>query len=495
MADRRLTALACAVLLAGCNLTPEFRQPEVPVPVGFKQAALELPPEERGSWKLAEPAEDQPRGEWWKVFRDPVLDRLIADANADSPALAAAVARVTQARALLGISKADRIPEVSAGVGFFNSRFAPSSQGLPPDTPMPARTVWRAQASLNYEFDLFGRISSNIAASTKDLAGQEATYRSVVLTLHADIARTYFELRETDRDVALLTEGVRLREAALKLLQARYDAGAIGALDVTRARAELAVTTSELQAARGRRERLETALAVLVGRPPSALDVDVSSAAGHVPAVPPGLPSSLLERRHDIVAAQASLEAANARIGVAKAAFFPRVQLTALGGFEADELGDVFKWNSRTWILGPFFGPLISVPILDGGRNRANLERVRAQYEEAVANYRQRVLVAFGDVEDSLAGLRALAGQSRALSDALEAVRRATGIAQARYDAGAVGYLDVIDAQRTQLDTERQANRVLGAQVQGTVALIRALGGGWGDRRPQDDEPERTAGR
>jgi multidrug efflux system outer membrane protein len=481
MADRRLVVAACALLLAGCNLTPKFEQPKVEVRGGFKQAALELPPEKRGSWKLAEPAEAQPRGEWWKVFRDPVLEQLIADANAASPALAAAASRVTQARALLGISKADRSPELSAGVGFFNSRFAPSSQGLPQNTPMPVRTVWRAQASFSYEFDLFGRVSSNIAASKKDLAGQEAAFRSVTLTLHADIARTYFQLRETDRELVLLLEGVRLREASLRLLQARYDAGAISELDVARAKAELAVTKAELQAARGVRERLETALAVLVGRPPSGLEVDPSAAANHIPAIPAGLPSSLLERRPDVVAAQAALEAANSRIGVAKAAFFPQVKLTAIGGFEADELGDVLNWNSRTWILGPFFGPLISVPILDGGRNRANLERVRAQYEEAVANYRQQVLVAFGDVEDSLAGLRSLDGQARALSDAVDAVRRATRIAQLRYDAGAVGYLDVIDAQRSQLDAERQANRVLGAQAQGTVALIRALGGGWGD--------------
>jgi len=486
MADGRMLAAACALLLAGCNLTPKFQQPQVEVPGAFRQAALALPPEERGSWKRAEPAEAQPRGEWWKTFRDPVLDQLIADASAASPALAAAASRVTQARALLGISRADRSPELSAGVGFFNSRFSPSSQGLPQDTNMPSRTVWRAQGALSYEFDLFGRVSSNIAAARKDLAGQEASFRSVTLALHADIARTYFQVREADRDVVLLMEGQGLRRAALRLLLIRREAGAISEFDVTRAQGELAATTAELEAARGVRDRLETALAVLVGRPPAALAVAPQAPAYRIPVIPPGLPSSLLERRPDVVAAQAALEAANARIGVAKAAFFPQVRLTAVGGFEADELGDVLKWNSRTWILGPFFGPLIAVPILDGGRNRANLERVRAQYEEAVANYRQQVLVAFGDVEDSLAGLRSLDGQARALFEAVDAVRRATRIAQARYDAGAVGYLDVIDAQRTQLDAERQANRVLGAQAQGTVALIRALGGGWGDGKTGD---------
>jgi multidrug efflux system outer membrane protein len=372
------------------------------------------------------------------------------------------------------------------GVGPINTRSSPASLGLPAGTDVGSRTLWRAPVVASYEVDLFGRVKDSVAAAKKDLAGQEATYRSVELALQADIARTYFEVREADRDIVLLLEAVRIRKASADLLAARLEAGAVGEFDVSRARAELAITQSELEAARGRRDRLESALAVLAGRPPSAVTVDVSVAERKVPAIPAGLPSSLLERRPDVVTAQAALEAANKRIGVAKSAFFPSLRLTGTAGFEADELGDVFRWSSRTWFLGPFIGTILSVPVFDGGRNRAGLERAKAEYEEAVARYRQQVLVAFGDVEDSLAGLRALDAQSRAMGQAVESVRRASRIAQARFDAGAVNYLEVLDVQRTQLDAEREANRVSGARLLGTVALIRALGGGWGEGKPAD---------
>jgi len=487
MSEIRAIALAAALVVSGCtSLAPKFEQPSVETPDAFRQAALALPENERGSWKPAEPAEAQPRGEWWKVFGDPVLDQLITEATKGSPALAAAAARVSQSRALLGITSSEGGVQLSGGAGPVNTRSSPGSLGLPPGTDVSSRTLWRAPLIANYEVDLFGRIRDGVAAAKRDLAGQEATYRSVELALQADIARTYFEVREADRDIVLLLEAVRVRQATRDLLAARLAAGAVGEFDVSRATAEVALAQAELEAARGRRDRLESALAVLTGRPPSAVAVSVRAAERKVPSIPAGLPSSLLERRPDIVAAQTALEAANKRIGVAKAGFFPSLKLTGTAGFEAEELSDVFRWSSRTWFLGPFIGSILSVPILDGGRNRAELERAKAAYEEAVARYRQQVLVAFGDVEDSLAGLRALDAQSRAVTVAVEAARRAGRIAQARFDAGAVSYLDVLDVQRTQLDAEREANRVAGQQVLGTVALIRALGGGWG-------EPVKTA--
>ena len=484
MRDRTPLALTLALTLAGCSLAPRFEQPRTEVPESFRHAALALPDAERGSWKRAEPAEAQPRGQWWKAFGDPVLDQLVTDATGGSPALAAAAARVTQSRALLGITASEGSVQASVGVGPVNSRSSPGSLGLPPGTAVGSRTLWRAPVVASYEVDLFGRIKDGVAAAKKDLAGQEAAYRSVELALQADLARTYFDVREADRDIALLRDATALRQASLDILAARLAAGATGEFDVTRARAELALARSELEAALGRRNRLESALAVLAGRPPSALSVSATTAVARVPVIPAGLPSSLLERRPDVVGAQAALEAANSRIGVAKSAFFPSLRLTGTAGFEAQDLGDVFRWSSRTWFLGPFIGTILSVPVLDGGRNRAGLEKAKAEYEEAVARYRQQVLVAFGDVEDSLAGLRALDAQSRAIAGAVDSVGRAARIARARFDAGAIGYLDVLDAERTRLETEREANRVAGARMTGTVALIRALGGGWGDVVP-----------
>lgn len=467
--------------LAGCSLAPKFEQPAVQTPDAYKRAAIDLPVEERGSWKPAEPAERDPRGEWWKAFKDPVLDRLVTEAVADSPSLQAAAARVKQSRALLGVTEADRGVAVTAGFGPFNTRPSPGSLGLPPGTGVASRTLWRAPLTVSYELDLFGRVKDNVKAAKSDLRGAEATYRSVTLALQADVARTYFQLREIDADIAILVGTIKLREDAVRLLRSRFEAGAISELDLARARTETASARTLLEADKGRRAQLENALAVLVGKPPAAFGIDAGEPVRFAPGVPPGVPSALLERRPDIVRAQTALIAANARIGVAKAAFFPSIRLTGQGGFESDELGNLFRWSSRTWFLGPFLGGLVSLPILDGGRNKANLARSKADYEEAVGNYRQQVLLAFGDVEDSLAGLRSLAGQEAANAEALDAITRASKISRLRYDAGAVNFLDVIDAERSRLDIARDSNRIVSARVQGTVALIRALGGGWGD--------------
>lgn len=469
------------VALSGCSLAPKFQQPSVQTPDAYKRAALELPVGERGSWKPGTPAERDPRGEWWKTFKDPVLDRLVTEAVADNPGLQAAAARVRQSRALLGISAADKGVSLTAGFGPFNAKPSPASIGLPPDARTSSTTLWRAPLVASYELDLFGRVKESVNAAKSDLRGAEATYRSVTLTLQADVARTYFQLREVDADIAILADTIKLREEGVALLRHRFEAGAIGELDLARARTETATARTVLESDKGRRAQLENALAVLVGKPPAAFGVASGEPVKYAPDIPPGMPSSLLERRPDIVSAQTALVSANSRIGVAKAAFFPSIKLTGQGGFESDELSDLFRWSSRTWFLGPFLGGLVSLPILDGGRNKANLERSKAQYEEAVGNYRQRVLTAFGEVEDGLAGLRSLSGQEMANREALDAVGRAATISRMRYNAGAVSFLDVIDAERSRLDIERDTNRIISARVQGTVALIRALGGGWGD--------------
>lgn len=492
MVERRLIPMMAALALAGCSLAPKFEQPKVATPDAYKQEAMVLTDAERGTWKVGEPAESQPRGEWWKAFGDATLDQLEAAAMAENPGLQAAAARVLQARAVLGVTEADRVPQVSVGVGPFNQRSSPAALGLPPGADGASRTLWRANAVASYELDLFGRVKNSVGAARRDLEGTEATFRSVTLALQADVARTYFELRETDGDIALLKEGVRLREATLKLNDARYQAGAVGELDVARSKAELAVTRTELAAAEGRRAKIENALAILLGKPPANFSLAATALPPAVPSIPAGLPSSLLERRPDIVAAQRALVSANARIGVAKAAFFPQIRLTGQGGFESDEMSDLFRWSSRTWFFGPFLGALISVPILDGGRNRNELARVKAVYEESIGNYRQKVLTAFGDVEDSLAGLRSLHGQAAANQDAVAAAKRAAQLAQIRYDAGATSYLEVIDAQRTALDVKRDENRIRGARATGTVALIRALGGGWGNL---PEAPEKVSAR
>lgn len=478
----RKSAIAiAAALLAGCSLAPPLETPQVDTPAAWKQA---LPEAERGSWKVGEPAEAAPRGEWWKVFNDPVLDALEAQAAAANQNLAVAAARVKQARAVVGVAQADRIPQVSGGVGPYRFKPSGASQQLPEGQDVSPYTVWRGVLTFSYEVDLFGRVANNVEAARGDAESAEASFRSVLLALQADVAQTYFALRQADAELAVLRETVALRRESVKLLQRRFDLGDISELDLARAKTELATTQSDALALERARAQLEHALALLTGRAPSALDVAGAPLRTDVPAIPPGLPSALLERRPDIAAAQYRMAAANARIGVAKAAFFPVLSLTGYGGFESADLGDVFQWSSRTWLLGPLFGTILSMPLIDGGRNQANLDRSLAVLEESVASYRQTVLGAFTEVEDQLVSLRTLAGQAEATRDSVGSARRAFEIADSRYRNGASSFLEVIDAQRTLLAIQRLDTQIHGARAISTVALVRALGGGW-DAPPQ----------
>jgi len=338
-------------------------------------------------------------------------------------------------------------------------------------------SLYRAPLSASWEIDLFGRIAANAEAASRDADAAQAAYRSVDLVLLADIAQTWFALRETDAEIDLLRETVALRAENVRLLQARYDAGDIGEVDLARARAELAVTQSEAAGLERTRAALEHALAVLTGRAPGNVEIAAVPLATDLvlPVVPPGLPSVLLERRPDVVAAQHAMLAANARIGVAKAAFFPALPLTGALGYESGELSNLFQWSTRTWLIGG----LLSMPIFDGGRNRANLERSEAALEQSVADYRSSVLRAFADVEDSLAGLRVLAVQAARQGEARAASERALQLADTRYRNGYTSYFEVIDAQRALLAAQRAETQIRGARASATVALIRALGGGW----------------
>ena len=466
----RATFVVSLLFLAGCSLAPTLEQPSVEAPGQFK----ELTPEERGHWKTAQPAEAQPRGEWWRAFGDAQLDALEREAIAANQSLKAAAARVEQARALVGVAHAERTPRVDAGFG--PSRIKPS--GAPPST------AWRGLLTVSYEVDLFGRVADGIAAARSDFEGIQAAFQSVQLALQADVAQTYFATRQADDELDLLRNTLKLREESVRLLQRRFDLGEINELDLSRARTELATTRSDAIALERRRAQLEHALAVLLGKAPAAFRLEPAPLADRMPSIPAGLPSALLERRPDIASASRAMAAANARIGVAKAAFFPVLNLTAQGGYESRELSDLFNWSSRTWALGPLFGTVLTMPLFDGGRNQSNLERSYAVLEENVAGYRQQVLVAFADVEDSLVDVRTLDEQGQATREAVDSAGRALAIAQARYRAGATGYLDVIDAQHSLLSVQRLETQIRGARAGSTVALIRALGGGWDGAAP-----------
>jgi multidrug efflux system outer membrane protein len=493
----RFASVLAALLLSACA-APAFHQPAVSTPAAFKEAQVTpaaSPDVVRSAadgttWKTAQPAENQPRGEWWKAFNDARLDSLIAQATASNQNLSVAAARVKEARAIAGIAEADRIPQVGLGVGAQRAQSAPLEAGVTPGSRISPVTSYRASLSASYEVDLFGRVSSNVAAARGDAAASEATYRSVLLSLQADVAQTYFRLRSLDAEIATVNQTVRLREESVRVTGRRFELGDIGEFDLSRAKTELATSRAEAIGLQRQRANAEHALAVLLGQPASNFGAasDPLEATASLPLIPAGLPSALLERRPDIAGAQRTMEAANARIGVARSAMFPALSIGADGGGVGSSFADVFKWSSRSWLLGA----ALSMPLIDGGRNRSNVVRSEAALEEAVGSYRQSVLSAFAEVEDNLAGLRVLAGQGAEIEQAVLSARRSADLAQKLYDAGRSGYLELLDAQRNLATVERNAVQLRGDRAITTVALIRALGGGW-DAAPLASAPAPAA--
>jgi multidrug efflux system outer membrane protein len=490
----RLTAtaamVAAALLLTACA-APELKRPQIDMPIAFKEApaplstplsaplSAPLVAADGSLWHVGQPAEAQPRGQWWLAFNDPTLNQLIVDATAANAnqTLAVSAARVKQARAIAGIASADLTPQVGANLSAQRGRAAPLSLGLPEGTNVAPATYYKAGLGASYEVDLFGRVAANVNASAADADASQATYRSVLLALQADVAQTWFRLRATDAELATLRRTVTLREESVHVTQRRFELGDIGEFDLARAKTELATTRAEAIGLQRQRTNNDHALAVLLGRPASSFTASVQTLDNRasLPIIPSGMPSALLERRPDIAAAQKAMVAANERIGVARSAMFPSLSLNASSGGQAGGLADVFAWSSRTWLLGA----LMSVPLIDGGRNQANIARSEAVLEESVALYRQSVLVAFADVEDQLASLRILAGQAEQIDIAVVAAGRSADLAQKLYSAGRSGYLEWLDAQRNLASIERSAVQLRGQRASTTVALIRALGGGW----------------
>jgi multidrug efflux system outer membrane protein len=432
---------------------------------------------EAGPWKAVAPADHVPRGNWWELFGDAELNRLQQLARKESPRLQAAVARVDQARAVLGFTEASQKPSLDLAPEV--SRYAVS--GNRPDQPdkVPGNREYttsrfRLPLVASYELDFWGRQARQAESAGALLESSLAAYETVWLTLQADIAVTYFQLRAADDELALLQRSIELRESAQKLVAARKRGGLASELDVARVDAELALVQAELQGAERRRHDLQHALALLVGVHGAAIELAPVTAT-EPPQVPVGLPAQLLERRPDVAEAERRLAARNAEIGLAEAAFFPSIRLTAGLGYESADLSDLLDAQSNIWSLG---ASLVQ-PLFDGGRLRANEARVRAAYAENLAAYRERILTAFKEVESALAALHFLELQHESQLRALTAAEKAEQLANARYRTGITPLLELIDAQRTRLTAERGRLQLRNQQMLASVALMRALGGGW----------------
>jgi multidrug efflux system outer membrane protein len=460
-----LTALLAALILAGCASAVPPQKVALDMPAQYRET---VPLD--GAWQLAHPADQIDRGQWWTIFGDAQLNDLIAQSAKSSPSLDIALARVKEARATAGLADADRAFQLGAGLG-------PTRQGVQDQ----ASTQWRAQFNASYEVDLFGRLSGASRAARLDVEGQEAAYRSVLLALQADVAQQYFAIRSLDAELDVLQQTVVLRKDALRLVQRRYDLGDTSELDVAQADTELANTQAEQESVQRNRDQFDHALAVLLGKAPAQFTLPPAPIQAVNVTVPAGLPADLLERRPDIARAQRELAAASERVGVAKAAFFPSLTLTGTGGFASSTLGDLFNWSSRSWLLGPLVGTALNMPLLDGGRQKAEVAGANATYQGLVANYRQQVLVGFQDVEDNLSALRTLDKQIVFEDQAVKSAALAAKLADSRYRNGSTSYFESIDAQRSSLDAQRAKSRSIGQRAVASVGLIRALGGGWGD--------------
>ncbi len=456
----------------GCTVGPNYQRARVETPATWGEA---LP----GGWKEATPRDDIAKGNWWEIFGDPVLNDLETQTTSANESLKAAIARVTQARAIARIAEADFFPTIDLDPSATRSRQSGNRPVQPDSTPAKAYTAntFSVPFDLSYELDIWGKVRRSFEAANADAQASVAAYETILLTLKSDVAKTYFKLRYLDADLVILKNNIEVLKKSFDLVLVCYTGGIASGLDVSQAETLLASTQAQYISEGKQRAELEHALAVLVGKPASEFSIGENPLDLVPPVIPPGLPSDLLERRPDIAEAERGMAASNARNGLAKAAFFPSIHLTGSAGQLGDNLRSLFSEESFTW----FLGPSVSLPIFEGGRLSANLKRARAAYDESVANYRQQVLVAFQEVEDALAGLRILENQATAQAKAVQAAQRTSNISTFRYKQGAALYLEVLDAQRTVLLNEQLAAQIRGLQLVTTVQLVKALGGGWQD--------------
>ncbi len=460
-ADPRSSAgrlvLCFCVVLASCAIGPEYERPVVEMPAAFKEAA--------GEWVVAQPRDMAPKGEWWKAFGDPVLDGLMQQVSVSNQTLQAAEARYRQARVAVQSARAGLFPSVGASAGASRSRRGEGGASSSYDIGLDAR----------WEIDLWGRVRRLVEASRAGEAASAADLENARLSLQAQLAINYFQLRSTDAQRTLLEDTVKGFEASLKVTQNRYRAGVAARVDVVQAETQLKSTQAQAIDLRATRASLEHAIAVLVGKAPSSFALEPAKLEARVPGIPPGLPSTLLERRPDIAAAERRVAAANARIGVAQAAYFPALDLAGSAGFASGSLSSLLSAPSQVWSLG--LG--LAGTLLDFGARAANVETARAAYDETVAHYRQTVLAAFEEVESNLAAVRWLAEEEQIQQEAARLARESVVLTVNQYKAGTVSYLNVVQVQATQLSEERQTVQLQARRLAAAVALIRALGGGW----------------
>ena len=476
-----ISALILAAGLAGCAVGSDYHRAGAlssqPVPKTFSDNN----PTNATIWKIAEPSADQPRGDWWLLFGDAELNRLETTALTNNQDLAAAAATFEQARDLVAATRSEFYPQLQAGGTPGGDITRDRTSANEPESGLPAGTAhtystFTAPIYLGWEVDLWGRVRRLSEGAKARYVASRDDFESARLAVAAEVADDYFTVLTLNDQYNLITNTIVAYERSLELTQNLRRGGDASDLDVAQAATQLHTAQAQLPAIELQRAQTLHALAILCGQSPVDFLVSNDGSLPEVPGIPPSVPSELLEHRPDIAAAERRMAAANADVGVAKAAFFPKVSIDGLAGFQSISLSSWFNWSSRMWSVGPS----IELPLFTGGFNRANLAAAHAAYDATVANYRSTVLNAFGEVEDELAAQRLLGEEWNAENESVTSAQKALEIANNRYKAGLVTYLDVVTEQTQALSVEQTAVQLQGERLTATVNLIKALGAGWG---------------
>jgi NodT family efflux transporter outer membrane factor (OMF) lipoprotein len=452
-------------LLTGCAVGPNYVRPTVVIPEAYK---------ETDGWRMAEPRDDASRGAWWEIFADPQLSALEARVSVSNQNLVVAEAQFRQARALVREVRANFFPQVTIGIGV--SRTRPSSS-VPSATGASsgAQSIYTLPLDVSWTVDVWGRIRRMVESNQAGAQASAADLETARLSIQTELLLDYFQLRALDAQTQLLEATVAAYQQSLQLTQNRYASGVASRADVLQAETQLKSTQAQTIDVGVQRAQLEHAIALLIGEPPSEFSLPAAPLATLPPSIPVGLPSELLERRPDIAAAERRVASANAQIGVAVAAFYPTVTLSASAGFDSSNPAKWLVWPSRFWSAGPN----VSETVFDGGLRRALTDQARAAYDASVAAYRETVLTAFQSVEDNLAALRILEDEARIQDEAVKAAQQTVVVTTNQYKAGIVSYLNVITVQAIALTNETTAVQILGRRMTAAGQLVQALGGGW----------------
>jgi NodT family efflux transporter outer membrane factor (OMF) lipoprotein len=458
-----LVGLLCCI---GCTVGPKYHRPPAEVPDAYKNV---------GGWKTVQPNDQHLTGKWWEMFQDPRLNALEEQVRISNQTLQAAVAQYTQARAQLRYARADYYPTVVASAAYTRTRTSATRQPHSPTFNGITTSDFAIPFELTYQADAFGRVRSNVASFRAQAQASAADLATIDLSVHAALAVFYYQARSLDAQEELLKSTVVQYQQALDLTESRFAGGIASEVEVEQARTQLKTTMAQAIDVGVSRAQFVDAIATLIGRPASSFSLPPLPLTTPPPPIPAGLPSELLERRPDIAAAERTMAAANAQIGVAKAAYYPLINLTATGGFESGAITTLISGPSIIWAAGGS----AALTVFDVGRRRAATDQAIAFYNQQVANYRETVLTGFQQVEDNLAALRILEQEAQVQAEAVAAAQKYLELAIVRYKGGVTSYLEVTTAQTAALSDEITAVNILGRRMVDAVLLVQALGGGW----------------